>query len=129
MVVLGFAPPRMEARPRTAGISARGNTTVSGTPAVSPGADDARDPARGEVRRIRWNRWTGWALSVLAFLSFSGSAVAETVDKNDLGSMYRVREAIKAGEMWRDHWTGDGVDVALIDTGVVPVDGLSAPGK
>jgi hypothetical protein len=90
------------------------------------GLDGTREPA---PRRIRWSRWTGWAVSILAFLLSCGSAAAETVDKNDLGSMYRAREAIKAGEMWRDRWTGEGVDVALIDTGVVPVDGLSAPGK
>jgi serine protease AprX len=30
---------------------------------------------------------------------------------------------------WHAGWTGRGVDVALIDTGVVPVPGLDAPGK
>jgi subtilase family protein len=102
---------------------------VSGKAEASPWVDVARGGARGELRRIRWNRWAGRVLSTVAFLFLCGSAAAETVDKNDLGSMYRAREAIKAGEMWRDRWTGEGVDVALIDTGVVPVDGLTAPGK
>ena len=96
------------------------------------GADYARDGARGEVRRIRWNRWTGPVASIVALLLFCGSAAAqapENVDPRDLGSMHRSLEAIGAGEMWNHGWTGRGVDVALIDTGVAPVDGLTARGK
>jgi Subtilase family len=45
-------------------------------------------------------------------------------------SMYAVaQEVTGAGEMWNDGWTGKGVDVAVIDSGVVPVDGLRTPGK
>jgi subtilisin family serine protease len=81
-------------------------------------------------RRIRWNRWAGPPLAtVLAGLALSAPAGAETVDTTDLGSMYRSLEAIGAGEMWNDGWTGKGVDVAVIDSGVAPVDGLRAPGK
>ncbi len=48
----------------------------------------------------------------------------------DAGSMFRVaQEEIGAGEFWNDGYTGKGVDVAVIDTGVVPVNGLTAPGK
>jgi hypothetical protein len=99
------------------------------------GLDGTREPAStagGQARRIRWSRWTGRVLPIVAFLLFCGSAGAqtpETVDRQDLGSMYRSLEAIGAGEMWNEGWTGKGVDVALIDTGVVPVDGLSAKNK
>ena len=49
---------------------------------------------------------------------------------HDLGSMYQVaQEVTGAGEMWHDGWTGKGVDVALIDSGVVPVEGLNTSGK
>ena len=34
-----------------------------------------------------------------------------------------------APAMWNEGYTGDGVDVALIDSGVTAVDGLDAPGK
>jgi serine protease AprX len=46
------------------------------------------------------------------------------------GSMYWVAQEITgAGEYWNDGYTGRGVDVALIDSGVVPVEGLSVKGK
>ena len=46
------------------------------------------------------------------------------------GSMYWVAQEITgAGEYWNDGWTGDGVDVAIIDTGVVPVYGLNGADK
>ncbi len=48
----------------------------------------------------------------------------------DGGSMYTITGAITmAGDYWQDGYTGAGVDVALIDSGVVPVDGLTVPGK
>ncbi len=45
------------------------------------------------------------------------------------GSPYNTRKAVKADDTWHDGFTGKGVDVALIDSGVVPVDGLTYPGK
>ena len=40
-----------------------------------------------------------------------------------------VAAAINADDLWARGITGRGVDVALIDTGVVPLQGLSTPGK
>jgi serine protease AprX len=48
---------------------------------------------------------------------------------NDKGSMWRIARTVGARSVWAEGITGDGVDVALIDSGVVPVDGLTAPGK
>jgi serine protease AprX len=46
------------------------------------------------------------------------------------GSMYWVAQEITgAAEYWDDGYTGEGVDVALIDSGVVPVDGLNSKNK
>lgn len=46
------------------------------------------------------------------------------------GSMFWVTNGLTgATDFWKDGITGAGVDVALIDTGVVPVDGLTYPGK
>jgi serine protease AprX len=46
------------------------------------------------------------------------------------GSMYWVAQEITgAGEYWNSGYTGEGVDIALIDSGVVPVEGLTAKGK
>jgi serine protease AprX len=45
------------------------------------------------------------------------------------GSMVRVAQRIGATHAWGKGLTGQGVDVALIDSGVVPVEGLTVPGK
>jgi serine protease AprX len=48
---------------------------------------------------------------------------------SDPGSMRSVNDAIHAKNYWDHGITGAGVDVALIDTGVVPVNGLTYPGQ
>ena len=55
----------------------------------------------------------------------------EAVDPSkDPGSMFTlVHKVTRAGKYWRSGYTGAGVDVALIDSGVVPVDGMTAPAK
>ena len=46
------------------------------------------------------------------------------------GSVHRIASGIlQARDFWSQGYTGEGVDVALIDSGVVPVNGLSYPGK
>lgn len=53
----------------------------------------------------------------------------------DLGAFYTINKSIGAQDLWsrRDvdgaTYTGAGIGVALIDSGVVPVDGLRTPGK
>ena len=47
----------------------------------------------------------------------------------DKGSMYSTVRAIRAKDYWKKGFTGKGVDVALIDTGVVPIPGLDNPAK
>jgi hypothetical protein len=56
---------------------------------------------------------------------------AETEAVNSLpSSMYSINhEVIGASGMWDKGFTGKGVDVALIDSGVVPVDGLRGSSK
>jgi hypothetical protein len=47
------------------------------------------------------------------------------IDPNkDPGSWRKVARNTKLYEMWQRGWTGDGIDVALIDSGVAPVPGL-----
>src|SRR5438045_846718 len=46
-----------------------------------------------------------------------------------MGSMYNVDRITGATTYWSHGYTGQGVDVALIDSGVAPVNGLTAPGK
>ena len=45
------------------------------------------------------------------------------------GTSYDFTRAIGARTLWQQGYTGSGVDVALIDSGVAPVRGLRAPGK
>ena len=45
------------------------------------------------------------------------------------GSMNHITEFLGAERYWQSGFKGQGVDVALIDSGVVPVQGLTAPGK
>jgi serine protease AprX len=53
----------------------------------------------------------------------------ELLDYEDDGPNHSVAPTTsRANTFWSQGYTGDGVDVALIDSGVVPVDGLRAPG-
>src|SRR5439155_484957 len=44
-------------------------------------------------------------------------------------SLHNVAATIRATNLWQAGYTGAGVGVALIDSGVVPVQGLMTPGK
>ncbi|MFZ0161426.1 MAG: S8 family serine peptidase, partial [Kineosporiaceae bacterium] len=46
--------------------------------------------------------------------------------ESDMGSLFAVTKMIGAQEAWKSGYTGKGVDVALIDTGVAPVKGLTS---
>jgi serine protease AprX len=63
-----------------------------------------------------------------AALTFSSAEVDNLAGQP--GSMYNIATQLTgAGAMWDAGYTGRGVDVAVIDSGVVPVDGLRTPGK
>jgi serine protease AprX len=47
----------------------------------------------------------------------------------DLGSLFGTTEIGGAQSYWAAGYTGQGVDVAVIDSGASPVNGLAAPGK
>ena len=47
----------------------------------------------------------------------------------DVNSLYDITRMTGAQAYWKAGYTGNGVDVALLDTGVVPVNGLTAAGK
>jgi serine protease AprX len=62
-----------------------------------------------------------------AAIRLSGSTGYEPT--TDAGSLLNTTLSTGAQAFWKAGYTGRGVDVALIDSGVVPVNGLSAPGK
>jgi serine protease AprX len=45
---------------------------------------------------------------------------------SDDGSLYNVAQVVHAKDVWTKGWTGKGVDVALVDSGVAPVKGLTS---
>ncbi|MFN2466209.1 MAG: S8 family serine peptidase, partial [Candidatus Dormibacteria bacterium] len=47
----------------------------------------------------------------------------------DVGSVYNTAQMTGAQAMWNAGFTGKGVDVALIDSGLTPVQGLNDPSK
>jgi serine protease AprX len=45
------------------------------------------------------------------------------------GDMTNVARLTGATTFWQNGWSGQGVDVALLDSGVLPIEGLSSPNK
>jgi serine protease AprX len=69
-------------------------------------------------------------LSVLALACAGASWGGNGYDAAaDMNSMYNTTLYSGAQAWWNAGYTGKGVDVAVIDTGVAPVAGLDAPGK
>jgi len=76
------------------------------------------------------------ATSVASLLVVTGLALAaapasaDTYDPStDVNSMFNTTNYTGADDWWNAGYTGAGVDVAVIDTGVTPVPGLDGPGK
>jgi serine protease AprX len=61
----------------------------------------------------------------------AGKAAAPTTPgayqaSQDLSSLYNLAKTVGADQMWAQHATGHGIGVALIDSGVTPVNGLAS---
>lgn len=86
---------------------------------------------RQQFGRIR--RTAGIALCVsvamLALTGVSWGATEEYDPATDANSMHGVATTIGVKKWWDAGYTGEGIDVAVIDSGVSPVPGLDAPGK
>jgi serine protease AprX len=100
------------------GIVGRELGIIDGFSALVPGSSIARLQADPIVRSITPDQ----SLTMLHMVDgFDGSA--------DPGSVYNTGKSVKAPDAWRSGITGQGVDVALIDSGVLPVNGLTTSGK
>jgi len=67
---------------------------------------------------------------ILSVTPDSSGHLLSTYDPTlDTGSMLNTELRVGARTEWRAGYTGKGVDIALIDSGVAPVNGLTAPGK
>src|SRR6185436_11319699 len=69
------------------------------------------------------------AALVLAALVPTTAAASGYDAASDMNSMYNTAQYVGAAAYWDAGYTGAGVDVALIDTGVSPVEGLMSAGK
>ncbi|HUW16492.1 MAG TPA: S8 family serine peptidase, partial [Actinomycetes bacterium] len=66
----------------------------------------------------------------VGLLGVAGPAAAGSYDpRADMDSMLNTTAYSGAQAYWKAGFTGKGVDVAVIDTGVTPVEGLNTPGK
>lgn len=90
----------------------------------------------GEHGRSRQRRGRTRSLSVAlaAAATFTvvsqGSAATPAYSPvTDAGSLYNTTLSTGAQAAWQRGYTGKGIDVAVIDTGVSPVPGLDGPGK
>jgi serine protease AprX len=61
-------------------------------------------------------------------VKLQGNAAGFDPEK-DPGSMYNVALSIGADALWKEGVGGEGIDIAIIDSGVVPVEGLLREGK
>ncbi len=61
-----------------------------------------------------------------ARLQLAGASYAP---EKDPYSLFQTQQDFGVRAMWQKHYTGDNVDVALVDSGVSPVAGLDEPGK
>jgi serine protease AprX len=58
-----------------------------------------------------------------------GHLLSTYAPSTDTGSMLTAEQRTGARATWSAGYTGKGIDIALIDSGVAPVNGLTAPGK
>ena len=82
---------------------------------------------------VSWNggrRWLSAFAVAAVFLVFAGVSWGAAYDPaSDSYSMANLTAQMGAPAWWNAGYTGQGVDVAVIDTGVAPVQGLNSPGK
>jgi serine protease AprX len=112
------------------GIAASGLSLAMVSAMVSPVAANAAPTADTSAASLSSSKW--------------GDARADRVAKDargknapaaDPGSLYTIEKAIGARKVWQQtdsanrQVTGQGVTVALLDSGTAPVAGLSDPGK
>jgi serine protease AprX len=93
--------------------------------------DYHKSPAPGQPSLFRRRFAVAFgSLAMLASAVAPAASMAAGYDPaSDMNSMFSTTQYTGAQAWWNAGYTGAGVDVAVIDTGVSPVDGLSAPGK
>ena len=103
-------------------VAAAGGRVVATEPALDMIVVDVPGTALGSLRAIP---------GVLAVAPDRAvHTMSQSVDPSTQpGALSNVTRIVGATSMWRNGWTGRGVDIALIDTGVDPVGALSGANK
>ncbi|MFN2452385.1 MAG: S8 family serine peptidase, partial [Candidatus Dormibacteria bacterium] len=141
-------PLQASAAPAPSIVRATGASSsviVRAAPGREPAAETAVTAAGGSVG-LRFALINGFAASVpraalaelradsdISAITANGSGhlmdVTNYDPATDLGSISSTTAKYGAQKFWAAGFTGKGVDVALIDSGVAPVNGLTAAGK
>jgi len=94
-----------------------------------------RKPSRRDTRGRAGRAAAAAGILIVAVTVVTANAASAAVvpslgyDPADTGSLSSISRIVGAQAAWAKGWTGKGVDVAVIDTGVSPVAGLDAAGK
>jgi serine protease AprX len=120
VIVRGGSPD--QARSAAADVTASGGHVVRQLGIIN--AVEATVPADS----VGWLQTRPGVVSVTrnGALHLNGTAYSPTTD---VGSAFNTTRITGAPAFWQKGFTGQGVDVALIDSGVVGVNGLTTPGK
>jgi serine protease AprX len=108
----------------TAGVLLAGMSVVSVNPAAADEVvlpERATDTAAATVNPALDSEW---GTATTAAPGGRTGAPSSWSAAQDLGSLFSVTQAVGAQAAWADKVTGKGVTVALVDTGVAPVEGL-----
>ena len=104
-------------------IGSRARTNLEAIPPRTRGS-------AGRPRRTIATAVAGMLVAMTSVAFAASPASADVYDPAaDMNSMYNTTLYSGAAAWWNAGYTGAGVDVAVIDTGVAPVPGLNAPGK
>jgi serine protease AprX len=79
--------------------------------------------------RVNARRLVAGAACAVLVLRAATAFAAAYDPATDMGSMYSTTQIVGAPAYWKAGFTGRGIDIAVIDTGVSPVPGLTSAGK
>jgi serine protease AprX len=119
------------ASPRRVSASLAALALVAGALATDPAA--AASPPAHPAGGHNYFESAGWGDPLADLLSLGGNDQYSA--QNDPGSLYTIENAVGARSVWAQtdsqhrQITGQGVTVALLDSGTAAVPGLDAPGK